>query len=58
MLERRLRHNGLIALHIKEEEINYFHILELAAQYIKDFWMKTSSPLENNDIEYNKSSDD
>ena len=33
VLERHLRHNGIIELHIEEGEINYFHILELAEQY-------------------------
>ena len=33
VLERHLRHNGSIELHIEEGEINYFHILELAEQY-------------------------
>ena len=33
VLERHLRHNGLVELHIEEGEINYFHILELAEQY-------------------------
>ena len=33
VLERHLRHNGIIELHIEEGEMNYFHILELAEQY-------------------------
>ena len=37
VLERHLRHNGIIELHMEEGEIHYFHILELAAQYINDF---------------------
>ena len=33
VLERQLRRNGIIEQHIKEGEISYFHILELAEQY-------------------------
>ena len=36
LLERRLRHNGVIALHIEEGEINYSNILQFAAQHIND----------------------
>ena len=33
VLERHLRHNSIIELHIEQGEINYFHILELTEQY-------------------------
>ena len=36
VLERHLRHNGIIEVHIEEGEINYFHILEIAEQYFND----------------------
>ena len=46
VLERHLRHNGIIELRIEEGEINYFHILELAGQYF--------NVTSDEDIEYNK----
>ena len=33
VLERHLRHNGIIELHIEEGEINYFDTPEFAVQY-------------------------
>ena len=36
VLERHLQPNGIIELHVEEGEINYFHILELAARGIND----------------------
>ena len=46
VLERHLRHNGIIELHIEEGEINYFHILELAEQYF--------NVTSDEDVEYTK----
>ena len=43
VLERHLRHNGIIELHIETGEINHFHVLELAEQYFND-----------SNVEYNK----
>ena len=47
-LERYLHHNGIIERYIEEGHINYFHVLELAAQHIND---------SEDDLEYTKEKD-
>ena len=49
VLERHLRHNGIIELHIEEGKINYFHVLELAEQSEQYF-----SVTSDEDVEYTK----
>ena len=52
VLERHLRHNGIIEWHIEEGEINYFHILEFA-----DFNVTSDGDLEYTEEQRRKMKD-
>ena len=53
ILERHLRHNGIIELHMKKGAINYFNILQFAAQHINDSEHSETQRIKDN--VYNKS---